>query len=75
MRVKIIFLAYLRQLHQTDQAYPGLMLGSERVTADELKQYSDKSAKIMEGTTRQLMAANSPERVEAGNKAPILPNE
>ena len=54
MRVKIIFLAYLRRLHQTDQAYTRLLLTSDKVTAEQLKQYSDVIGTIMEGTARQL---------------------
>ena len=54
MRVKIIFLAYLRRLHQTDQAYTRLVLTGDKVTAEELKEYSDVIGTIMEGTAKQL---------------------
>jgi HEAT repeat protein len=54
MRVKIIFLAYLRRLHQTDQAYTRLVLTGDRVTAEQLKEYSDVIGTIMEGTAKQL---------------------
>jgi hypothetical protein len=54
MRVKIVFLAYLRRLHQTDQAYTRLVLTGDRVTAEQLKEYSDVIGTIMEGTAKQL---------------------
>jgi len=57
MRVKIIFLAYLRRLHQTDQAYTRLVLTGDKVTAEELKEYSDVIGTIMEGTAKQLSEA------------------
>jgi HEAT repeat protein len=57
MNVKIIFLAYLRRLHQTDQAYARLLLDSEKITIDELKSYSDIIGSIMELTSKQLAEA------------------
>jgi len=59
MKVKIIFLAYLRRLHQTDQAYTRLLLDSEKITAEELKGYSDIIGVIMEATAKQLAEADS----------------
>jgi hypothetical protein len=58
MRVKIIFLAYLRRLHQTDQAYTRLLLDSEKITAEQLRGYSDIVGGIMEATTRELTNAD-----------------
>jgi hypothetical protein len=57
MQVKIIFLAYLRRLHQTDQAYTRLLLGAEKVTAEQLRDYSGLVGKIMEDTAKQLAGA------------------
>ncbi len=54
MRVKIVFLAYLRRLHQTDQAYTRLLLENEKITPDQLKGYSDIVGSIMETTMKQL---------------------
>lgn len=54
MRVKMIFLAYLRRLHQTDQAYTRLLLDNEKIPADELKRYSDIVGEIMQETVKQL---------------------
>jgi hypothetical protein len=59
MRVKIMFLAYLRQLHQTDQAYTRLLLSGDRVTAEQLKDYTDIVGTIMERTATQLTNAVS----------------
>jgi HEAT repeat protein len=58
MKIKIIFLAYLRRLHQTDQAYTRLLLDSEKITSEQLKSYSEIVGSIMEATTRQLADAN-----------------
>jgi HEAT repeat protein len=58
MKIKIIFLAYLRRLHQTDQAYTRLILDSEKITAEQLKSYSEIVGSIMEATTKQLSDAN-----------------
>jgi hypothetical protein len=57
MKIKIIFLAYLRRLHQTDQAFTRLLLDSERITADQLKVYSEIVGTVMEGTAKQLTDA------------------
>ena len=54
MKIKIIFLAYLRRLHQTDQAYTRLLLDSDKITAEQLKAYSDIVGAIMDATRKQL---------------------
>ena len=54
MKIKIIFLAYLRRLHQTDQAYTRLLLDSDKITAEQLKAYSDIVGAIMDTTAKQL---------------------
>jgi hypothetical protein len=59
MHVKIIFLAYLRRLHQTDQAYTQLLLSGDRVTAEQLRDYTDIVGIIMERTAKQLKDAAS----------------
>jgi hypothetical protein len=56
MKIKIVFLAYLRRLHQTDQAYTRLLLENEKITAEQLKAYSDIIGSIMEGATKELAA-------------------
>lgn len=57
MRVKIIFLAYLRRLHQSDQAYTRLLLDNEKISAEQLKDFSNLIGVIMEGTAKQLAEA------------------
>jgi hypothetical protein len=54
MKVKIVFLAYLRRLHQTDQAYTRLLLENDKITAETLKSYSDIVGATMETTMNQL---------------------
>jgi hypothetical protein len=52
MRLKVIFLGYLRQLHQADQAYTRRLLEEEeRLTADEV----DKFSRMIEQTMRGAM--------------------
>jgi hypothetical protein len=65
MHVKIIFLAYLRRLHQTDQAYTRLLLSGDRVTAEQLKDYTDIVGTIMERTAKQLTDAVSTNAADA----------
>jgi HEAT repeat protein len=65
MRVKIIFLAYLRRLHQADQAYTRLLLDNDRITTAELRDYSDMVGVIMEATTKQLAAVVEPPSTKA----------
>jgi len=55
MRVKIVFLAYLRRLHQTDQAYTRRLLDYEPITIDEIKSFADVVGDIMADTVRQQM--------------------
>ena len=46
MHLKIVFLGYLRQLHQTDQAYTRRLLEDDVIGADDVAKYS-----AMVGTT------------------------
>jgi hypothetical protein len=57
MRVKIVFLAYLRRLHQTDQAFARLLLENAKITVDELKAYSEIVNANMELTAKQFAEA------------------
>jgi hypothetical protein len=69
MRVKIVFLAYLRQLHQADQAYTRRVLDDAPITAEQLKAYSDIVGAVMDVTSRALadLAAKAPDaRSEKG---------
>src|SRR5262249_19881698 len=40
MRLKVIFLGYLRQLHQADQAYTRRLLEDKALASDELDKFS-----------------------------------
>jgi len=59
MVVKIIFLAYLRRLHQTDQSFTRLLLENDKITPEQLKGYSDIVGSIMSDTVSQLALARS----------------
>lgn len=50
MRLKITFLAYLRRLHQADQAYTRLLLDDTPVGIEQVRWFSDVVGKIMEST-------------------------
>jgi hypothetical protein len=54
MRIKIVFLAYLRRLHQADQAYTRRLLDNEPVTSTELKEFSEILGGIMAATIKEL---------------------
>jgi HEAT repeat protein len=53
MRVKMVFLAYLRRLHQADQAYARRLLDDEPITVDQVKGFSETVGEIMKETVRQ----------------------
>jgi len=55
MRVKMVFLAYLRRLHQADQAYARRMLDDAPVTVEEVKGFSDTVGTIMAETLGQSL--------------------
>jgi hypothetical protein len=46
MYLKVVFLGYLRQLHQTDQAFTRRLLDEERLLSQEVKEFGE-----MVGTT------------------------
>jgi len=60
MRVKIVFLAYLRRLHQTDQAYTRRLLDDEPITVDQVKGFADIVGDIMEDTVHQQLDNTDP---------------
>lgn len=47
MRMKMSFLAYLRRLHQADQAYTRRLLDDEPITVEQVQGYSDIIGRIM----------------------------
>jgi hypothetical protein len=69
MRLKIVFLAYLRRLHQTDQAFTRLLLDNETVTVEQVKSFADVIGDIMEDTVRQQHQGLGPEKAGKGQSA------
>jgi hypothetical protein len=53
MWLKIMFLAYLRRLHQADQAYTRRLLDDRSLTIEEVRWFSDVVAEIMQSTIQQ----------------------
>lgn len=63
MRVKMVFLAYLRRLHQADQAYARRLLDDKPVTVEEVQGFSNTVGVIMDQTLAQnLDGAAKPTR-------------
>lgn len=58
MQLKIVFLAYLRQLHQADKAYTRRLLEDQSLTTPELDGFSKLVGKTMDSALRQLASAN-----------------
>jgi hypothetical protein len=50
MKLKITFLAYLRRLHQADQAYTRRLLDDKPLSVEEISSFSDIVGKIMDTT-------------------------
>ncbi|MEM1000891.1 MAG: HEAT repeat domain-containing protein, partial [Bacteroidota bacterium] len=48
MNFKVIFLAYLRQLHQADQTFTRHLLEDEQLTTDKLEEFSSMIAAMLE---------------------------
>jgi hypothetical protein len=55
MYLQVIFLAYLRQLHQVDQAYTRRILDDPSLTPDELRRFSEAIEKIMGDSLKHLI--------------------
>jgi hypothetical protein len=55
MRVKMVFLAYLRRLHQADQAYARRLLDDAPITVEDVKGFSDTVGAIMAQTLSQSL--------------------
>lgn len=54
MRLKLIFLAYLRQLNQADQAYTWRLLEDKKLTPQEVLEFSEIVGTTMRVATEQL---------------------
>jgi hypothetical protein len=66
MRVKMVFLAYLRRLHQADQAYARRLLDDAPVTMAEVKGFSDTVGVIMAETLSQSLEGAAAKGAVAG---------
>ena len=53
MHIKMVFLAYLRRLHQSDQAYTRRLLDDDPMTVDEVKEFSALVGAILHETALQ----------------------
>lgn len=54
MSLKVIFLAYIRQLHQNDQAYTHRLLDDKSLTPQEVDEFSERVKMILLNTVEQL---------------------
>jgi hypothetical protein len=54
MYLKVVFLAYLRQLHQIDQAYTRLLLEKEKLSPGDIISYSEMIKTTMLTATEKL---------------------
>ena len=55
MRVKMVFLAYLRRLHQADQAYARRLLDDRPISVEEVTGFSDTVGAVMAQTLSQSL--------------------
>jgi HEAT repeat protein len=60
MYLKVIFLGYLRQLHQADQAYTRRMLEDQPLTVQDVGDFSDLIGETMRIAVEQLSPTVSP---------------
>jgi hypothetical protein len=81
--LKAVFLGYLRQLRQTDQAYTRRVLEDRPLDADETKGFNDLIEQTMERSVRRLTAKRNSQannasvpaepHTEAGSSVPAEP--
>ena len=60
MYLKVVFLGYLRQLHQTDQAFTRRLLDEERLPATEVREFAEMVGATMDGAIVQLSGRVTP---------------
>ena len=60
LKLKIIFLAYLRQLHQLDQSYVSYLLGDKPISHDEISKFSDITKETMSNALKELDTKAAP---------------
>lgn len=65
MHLKIVFLGYLRQLHQTDQAYTRRLLEDEVISPEDVAKYSTMVATTMADAIGRLVRETKPPLVPA----------
>jgi hypothetical protein len=69
MNLKVVFLAYLRQLHQTDQAYTRRLLDDRDFSANEVSSFTDMVGRSMTRALSEL----SPQPRGGGAEIPKEP--
>lgn len=62
MYLKVVFLGYLRQLHQTDQAFTRRLLEEDRLAAEEVERFAETVGSTMASAIAQLAASGSASR-------------
>lgn len=72
MNLKVVFLAYLRQLNQIDQAYTRRLLDDALIQQDTVAGFSDMIDKIMGKVVEELALHKSPEHSRSTDQ-PIPP--
>ena len=58
MHLKVVFLGYLRQLHQTDQAYTRRLLEDQQLTGKELEEFSNLIGTTMKSAMTEIARLN-----------------
>jgi HEAT repeat protein len=73
MYLKVVFLGYLRQLHQTDQAFTRRLLDEERLPAEELKNFGDMVAATMTSAISSLSSRGTARGASANGSRSVPP--
>ena len=75
MNLKIIFLAYLRELNQMDQAFSQKMIESENISESELTYFKDNISKSMNNAVQTLnkIKNNSLDSNTTNEQTPLMP--
>ncbi len=68
MQLKIVFLGYLRQLHQADQAYTRRLLENEPLTTQEVAAFSDIIEETIHDALAELANAARPPETHPHNE-------
>jgi hypothetical protein len=69
MRLKMVFLAYLRRLHQADQAYSRMLIDDKEISVDDVRAFSAIVGGILVETIAQPLDANMKTLVAAEPRA------